>query len=71
MLSPMVTIPLHSQGARSVEEEERDKAKEKSRAFRGMGFRLGDTEAPSQQVQGGPSIKQPEKVCTLNQTCGC
>lgn len=45
-----------------MEEEEQERMREKSRAFRGAGFRLGDTEAPSQQIQGQPSIKGPEKV---------
>ena len=50
----------HSQGARSVEEEEQERVREKSKVFRGTGFRLGDTEAPSQQIQG--KSKEPEKV---------
>ena len=49
-----------SQGARNVEEEEQERVTEKSKAFRGTGFRLGETEAPSQQVQG--RAKEPEKV---------
>ena len=53
---------IHSQGARSVEEEEKEKAKESSRVFRGVGFRLGDAVEPSEQIQGGPSAKAPEKV---------
>ena len=45
-----------------MEEEEKERAKERSRMFRGTGFRLGDTEAPSDQVEGHASAKEPEKV---------
>lgn len=56
---------MFSQGARSVEEEEQEEAREKSAAFRGTGFRLGDTEAPSQQIVGEPRVQKPEKVRPL------
>lgn len=51
-----------SQGARSVEEEEQEEVREKSKAFRGTGFRLGDTEEPSQQIVGQPRAQKPEKA---------
>lgn len=59
-----------SQGARSVkdEEKEKEKVREKSTAFRGTGFRLGDTEAPSQQIAGQPKIQKTEKAQPLNMT---
>lgn len=54
---------VYSQGARSVEEEERERVKEKSKAFKGAGFRLGDTEESSPQIGGSPIVKEREKVC--------
>ena len=48
-----------------MEEEEKEKAKESSRVFRGVGFRLGDAVEPSEQIQGGPSARAPEKVGTM------
>ena len=63
-------LSLYSQGAKSVEEEEREKGEERSRAFRGVGFRLGDTGEPSQQIQGGSSAsaRESEKVGSFSQT---
>jgi UBX domain-containing protein 1 len=61
-LASDVFTAAKSQGARSVEEEEKEKAKESSRVFRGVGFRLGDAVEPSEQIQGGPSARAPEKV---------
>ena len=56
---------VHSQGARNVEEEEKEKVRERASAFRGVGFRLGDTVEPSEQIQSGPSARGPEKVGTM------
>ncbi|CAI8016887.1 NSFL1 cofactor p47 [Geodia barretti] len=61
-LASDVFAAAKSQGARNVEEEEKEKVRERASAFRGVGFRLGDTVEPSEQIQSGPSARGPEKV---------
>ncbi len=51
------------QGAVPVEEEEREQKKQRSSAFQGTGFRLGDIEGPSQSGgNGAPPSPRQEKV---------
>lgn len=48
-------------GAVEVEEEEREIARQRSAAFQGTGFKLGDSEGPSVMV-GNKALPKPEKV---------
>lgn len=51
------------QGAVSVEEEEREKEQERTAAFHGAGFRLGDVEGPSMAIPNQrPLPPKPETV---------
>ena len=46
-----------------MEEEERRRQQERSAAFQGSGFRLGDSEGPSSVVRGAQGAPKPaEKV---------
>lgn len=47
------------QGAVDVEEENRKKEQERSAAFQGSGFRLGDSEGPSTVVRGSQRQTRP------------
>ena len=55
-------------GAVELEEEERKRQQERSAAFQGSGFRLGDSEGPSSVVAGTQwTIAKPvEKVASLS-----
>ena len=53
---------LSRQGAVDVEEEEREIARQRSAAFQGTGFKLGDSEGPSVMIGNRAAPKQ-EKVC--------
>ena len=56
-------IHVHRQGAVDLEEEERRQQQERSAAFQGSGFRLGDSEGPSAVVGGARQASKPvEKV---------
>ena len=53
-------------GAVDLDEEERKKEQERSAAFQGSGFRLGDSEGPSTVVTGAQRApKQAEKVSVV------
>ena len=56
------------QGAVELEEEERKRQQERSAAFQGSGFRLGDSEGPSSVVAGTQrtTAKPVEKVASLS-----
>ena len=52
-------------GAVDLEEEERKrKQEERSTAFQGSGFRLGDSEGPSTAIAGAQRTKPVEKVAS-------
>ena len=54
-------------GAVELEEEERKLQQERSAAFQGSGFRLGDSEGPSAMVSGArPTTRSVEKVLSLS-----
>ena len=58
--------PCYRHGAVELEEEERKRQEERSAAFQGSGFRLGDSEGPSSVVTGAqPTTKPVEKVLSL------
>ena len=64
---------LSRQGAVDVEEEEREIARQRSAAFQGTGFKLGDSEGPSVMIGNRAAPKQ-EKVCDCkkrNKVCVC
>ena len=69
VLCPVYRIYWHlcalyvRQGAVSVEEEEREKEQERTAAFHGAGFRLGDMEGPGMAVANQrPLPPKPETV---------
>ncbi len=51
----------------NIDEEEQQKKKDKSAAFQGSGFKLGDSEGPSVQIRGRARDQLSEKVC--NSSC--
>ncbi|XP_064398183.1 NSFL1 cofactor p47-like isoform X2 [Halichondria panicea] len=51
-----------NQGAMNIDEEEQQKKKDKSAAFQGSGFKLGDSEGPSVQIRGRARDQSSEKV---------
>ncbi len=61
------SYPHYSQGAVNIDEEEQQKKKDKSAAFQGSGFKLGDSEGPSVQIRGRARDQSSEKVC--NSSC--
>ena len=53
---------LRRQGAVDLEEDKKARQQERSAAFQGSGFRLGDNEGPSTVVRGQQTTKPSEKV---------
>ena len=65
MIHPSVLFCHLRHGAVDLEEEERmRKQEERSTAFQGSGFRLGDSEGPSTAVAGAQRTKPVEKVAS-------
>ena len=59
---PQSCLCCFRHGAVDLEEEERKRQEERSGAFQGSGFKLGDSEGPSTMVAGAQRTKPVEKV---------